>query len=186
MELVLSEGEKVYYSRDYCKGKSNITITDKRLISAVRSKKQLTRKEFLVEEISGVGMRFRPVSIVSFILSGILGLIGLAFKLFENVMRAKEMIPEGAETIGTIFNVYVLVLLALAVLNFIIGLLSLRSGYYIVIKAKVCGYIGVTSLSAMVGKVRPIKLRPNKKDAFEMMNDIPSTLALVRSETLKK
>ncbi len=185
MELVLSEKEKVYYNRDYCKGKSNITITDKRLISTVKSKKETTRKEFLVDDICSVNMKFRPISIISFVFGSIFSICALSLKLFEFTIKTKEETTEFNQ-LSMIFTSIAVTLIVFAIFNFIIGLLSLRNGYHVVIKSKQCGYIGVTSLSAKLGKVKPIKLRPSKKDALELMNDIPSALALIKYETSKK
>ncbi len=184
MELVLSEGEKVYYNRDYCKGKSNITITDKRLISTVKSKKRLSRHEFVVDDICSVKMKFSPVSVISFVLGSIFSIFAIAIKIFEFLMKGKEVIPN-IEQLSPLFTYIMAIMLTFAVINFIVGLLSLRNGYRVIIKAKASGYIGVLSLSANLGKVRPIKLRPSKNDAFTLMNDIPATIALFKCETSK-
>ncbi len=180
MELILSDKEKIYYTHDYCKGKSNITITDKRLISTIKSKRKFSKHEFLIDDIYSVKMKFNP-DISLFILSGIILLTGIIVMV---LMLKGKTLSENKEQIQ-ISILYMGVFIFLAIIYFIIGLIKLKNAYSVIIKTKAKCYIKVLSISSNLGKVKPISLKPSKEDAFILMNDIPSTIALIKREKTK-
>lgn len=188
MKLVLSEGEKIYYNFDYCKGKCNITITDKRLISAVKEKNELTRNEFLVDDICSIKMRFRPTSIMAFIISGFYSIISHALYLFKERNEFDYLIKifnVENKAISIVFTYIGTILFLFAIISFIVGLLSLRNGYYLILRVKVGCYIDVMSSRVKINKAQNVKLKPSKRDAYTLMDDIPVTLSLIKSASSK-
>lgn len=64
MDIKLAAGEQIVKQWDYAKTKSqagrskhSLIVTDKRLISIVESKKQLSRDDFLLKEVNGVSVK---------------------------------------------------------------------------------------------------------------------------------
>lgn len=189
MNLVLSEGEKVVYDREYCKGRkrstSKITITNKRLINTVESKYGVTKREIKVDDVGAVRVKFKPTSVLAFVLTGIYGLFAAGVKVFEKLMNDGATVPEDAMFNGgmsSIYIAYLCVFLGLAVISFIVGLFSLRNGYYLVVKTKPCEHVNCIALSSAMGSLKPLKLKPGKAEAFEMMDTIPAALASIEKE----
>ena len=173
MAHVLTEGEKVYYDRDYYKKRNrsaNITITNKRLISSVEGKKELTHKEYRLEDITGVETKLswfsKLIVFVAFYL-----MIGGLVEIILNFVAGPSVI----------YLAMGIPLLVVGGVSFIICLLRLRNGYYILVKTKVSDYCHI-SLSADLGAYKPIKIKPKKEDALDIMNTFPAALISIKRE----
>ena len=188
MSLVLAKGEEIIYERNYAKsfggGIGNITITNKRLISMVTSKRIIKRHEFKVDEVGIVRTSVTPVNVLCFILTVIYGAVG--YFLFELPNLAKKV--EALEDFAKIPLVQPLmwIFIAGAVISLIIGLLSLRNGFCIKINAQQHNYYNPVSTVGSAGKVKPIKLKPKLKDAEEIMSSVPAALAKIKYNLAKK
>ena len=80
MNVALGTGEKVIKSWDYAKAKGilftkgtgNLTVTDRRVISATETKKSLTRDEMPLSAITGISTGYYSNFSILFVLLGVL------------------------------------------------------------------------------------------------------------------
>ncbi len=188
MSLVLAKGEEIIYERNYAKsfggGIGNITITNKRFISMVTSKRIIKRHEYKVDEVGIVKTSVTPVNVLCFILTVIFGLGGYFF--FELPDLAKKVESLEAFSQIPLVQPFMWICIAFAVISLIIGLLSLRNGFCIKINAQQRNYYNPISTVGSAGKVKPIKLRPKLKDAEEIMSSVPAALAKIKYNLAKE
>lgn len=185
MSVVLSKGEKIIYTRDYCKGwgKSvgNVTITDKRLISTIEGKSKMSKTELSIDDISGFRIRFKPTSVLAFIAFAIYACISGVLGIMSNMRDAQGAVDSfgGGAAVGSavndLFFIWIIIFVVLAVLNFIIGLISIRNGLYIVARTKPTERINFICVSAS-GKNVTLKLKPKKDEAFALLDTMSAAL----------
>lgn len=187
MGVVLCAGEKVFYDRNYGKGrrrsKGNITLTDRRLIRTVESKTGMSKVEIPVEDISGVRMRFKPVLVLIFVLAAIYALVAGALGIMSNMARMEDSLNQAGVgfTANDMFMIWMIVFAVTAVINFIVGLINLRSGLYIVVKTKVSGCVPFISVSDSLGTVKPLRLKPGRSEAYEIFDAMSAAIMQVKS-----
>lgn len=192
MSLVLAEGEKIYYTRDYCKGRrrsvGNVTVTDKRLVSTVESKAGVSRNELPIDEVAGLKMKFRPTSVLAFIATGVYGIVsgvcGYLLKMAEAEAEAASrpgMVSESAvSAMTTSYTALIIVFALCAVACLIAGLISLRNGLYIKIQTQEGFLHDIISINGITGRVKPLRLKPKKEEAFELLESLSVALTEVR------
>ena len=134
-------------------------------------------------------MKFKPTSVIAFVASGIYTIIGIIINFIPKLMGLEDdptgPVSTSNDFIHEMFLAYMIFFIALAVISFIIGLLSLRNGYYILIKTQPCDYYSV-SLSANMGTMKPIKIKPQKDEALDIMNTFPAALISIKRANLNK
>lgn len=183
MELMLNEGEQVYYSRDYSKGrkksKGNITVTDKRVVKTVESKYGVRKMEIALDEVSGVKMRFKSAKVWLFVLAGIYAFIGVAYNLFFDNMYGggAGMGP------GMIQIIVSAISYGFMVISFFLGLLSLRNGFYIVVGTTSSARFELVTATDYLGGLRPLLLKTKKSDALQMMTEISAALLSAKAKS---
>lgn len=189
MELKLNEGEQIYYSRDYSKGRKkstgNVTVTDERIVRTIESKYGVRKTEISLDETSGVKMKFKSAKVWLFILAGVYALFGVAYNLFMDKMYgggagmgpdgviSSTPVPAGVETLQIVVSA---VSYGLMFINFILGLLSLRNGFYIVIGTKNSACFDLVTATDYLGGLKPLILKTKRDVAFQMMSEISAAI----------
>lgn len=189
MGVVLSKGESVYYDRNYGRGRrrstGNITITDRRLIRTVESKTGMSKTEIDINDIGGLKMRFKPVMVLAFIaaavsaaVSGVLGIL-MNMKKTEAGLGMSD-IASGV-SVNNYFMLVIILFLAVSAVTFIIGLITLRSGLYIIVKRSVAGNVDFISASESLGKIKPLGIKPRRSEVLELFDSMSTALMQVKA-----
>lgn len=165
MQLLLGEGEQVLKSWDYAKQKKligfkrsySLTLTNKRLIQTETLKRGVKRKDFLVNNISGVEVSNDSVLSILMVILGIIflgGAIGMMVSL---------------PLVGIVVGI---VLLILAILLFVFSLSRSSISVAIYTECVPTAVAGAVA-TGFKGKGKAVKLKVNRSAC----EDIAATLA---------
>lgn len=175
----INANEKVFYTRDYCKGRGRsvgtVTLTDKRLISTVESKRSSERVELKIEEVQGVSFRFKPSSVALFIVGVLFTLLDTWMCFYLNKLVGGGMGGNGQNLWTEPAFLAQFIAYGLAALVCLIrGAINIRNGFYLGIKT-------ANTRTDMIkmnagGKFKPLKLKPKKADALELMSGMSAAL----------
>lgn len=165
MQLLLGEGEQVLKSWDYAKQKKligfkrsySLTLTNKRLIQTETLKRGVKRKDFLVNNISGVEVSNDSVLSILMVILGIIflgGAIGMMVSL---------------PLVGIVVGI---VLLILAILLFVFSLSRSSISVAIYTECVPTAVAGAVA-TGFKGKGKAVKLKVNRAAS----EDIAATLA---------
>lgn len=185
MTVDLFAGEKVLYTKDYGKGRSRtrgtVIVTDWRVINAVESKNVVERNEIKLDSISGVKTVFRPIDIanviccfISLLLFGVISWVSYTRPYIGSFSGAQDVLYQDVS-----YSYYVYIILGIISLidigAFVISLLRLRNKLNVIIYSK-SKCINLVSASSVTGRVKPLKLKPDKNSAKEIADSISATI----------
>ena len=172
MAVEVIDGEKVIYNRDYAKGRKqsvgNVTVTDRRIIHSVESKRGASKTEINIDEIDGVKVQFKPSSVLLFI-------VGLLFSVADTFgalyVRSLGAFEKSDATLYAPFIVYGVV----ALFCLIKGLFLIRNGFYVGIYADLDN-LDFVSVGANTGKVKPLHLKAKKETALLLQSELSAAI----------
>ena len=166
MAVDLLEGEKVLYTKDYTKNRSrakcSVTVTDRRVIHVVESKKCSERTEIKTDAVDGVKTKVSPASYLVFI---------PAIITFVVTMLLPRFVP-APDGWGSYFN---LIFYAIACIGIVISFLRFRNGFNVIISTK-NKEISFVSASSITGKMKPLKIQPDKNSAKELAYNLSAAI----------
>ncbi len=170
--------ERIIYSEEYCKKRkvnATVTVTDRRLISTVDSKRRQSVTSIDVKEIGGVSIRFKPASVLLFIIGFILVEVsGMLFSNISNLIYDTDVEGISVRSIVLLF-VFIAIYAVIALYCLISGAFKIRNGFYISIKIP-ANRIDMINMSAK-GKYKAIKLKPKREEAQRLMRELSSALS---------
>lgn len=172
MSVDLLEGEKVLYTKEYTKNRSrtkcSVTVTDRRVINTVESKKFAEKTEIKIEEVNGVKTKFRPASMVQFIVCVILAVVYVLY----GFIPVLDGMPYFVFIIYKVFRYIILVGMFVCA---IIGIFKIRNGLNVIISTK-NKEINFISASSITGKIKPLKIQPDKNSAKELAYNLSAAI----------
>lgn len=172
MAVQVRDGEKIFYNKDYANGRSkstgNITVTDKRIIHTVESKRGAAKTEIDIDEIDGVKVQFKPSSVILFIVGVILSAI-ISFGIMY--VRSADAFELAGTAMYALFGIYGVI----ALFCLVKGAFLIRNGFYVGIYAGLDNFSFV-SVGASMGKVKPLYLKTKKDTALLIQSELSAAV----------